>query len=835
MRPPTSPFAALAVVLSLASTASAEPAVGQIEVPLALYESLQPTPAPASDPIAPFVEARHVMLTRAEGTAVDIEVVWELDTIEPGLFEGILAGDPIHVDEVLWDGAPASAAWEVGGLRVSGHVSGPSTIVLRGSIPRGAREGGYSLFLLPAATGTARWVGDGVPRFDGGEAPVGPDGAAWTSDRTLGFSVRSAVERAPREALLVASVGIGLSLDDVDLRGRARIRWALRRGEVSAFALDARGLGDDLELTGPGVRSWRRAGARVHVEMQAPVRGAATVELAWTARLPPGAEAAVAIPEIRPVDVFRTSSALQIARDDGVEAVPDLDGWNPAPAAALPRWARDLGDGTPTAAFGTSTAGAPGTLRLLRFEPVAGPPAVVDIADVVVAATQEGRMLIRGRYEVLNDRAPHLDVLLPDGGSPLSARVDGEAVRPVLIDGGLRIPLLRSVETVEGLITFPVEVAVLVDGSDDWSRRERRGLPLLRLSVPIAVHRTTLHLPPGWSDDERGTPDGRVNAFSRGEGVAYGLGGGEAVTGEEREKVDEADALFQSAVGAWKDNRFDEAQGYLDDLGTLGAGNANTVRLQSNLDALAVVDLPPTGGEDEDDDGDLGLDGLLSDETGALNGASGFGAVGDGEEAEFRSYYEAPARTPEVANAPKPASPKSEGRVLRRIKDQAMARAERDRRTLEEATREAEEAERAGDYEKAQEQYAVALEAGKKVGRLAQTESVDLVAKVREVDLKGRSSRRKAKKQKAADPEPRFRNPAAATVEAPPPDDDRVVFDFAVERGPRPFRQLRATTRAVLTPEVGEVVLYQHLLLPAAAPVSVDVRAVRSPRPWSSR
>lgn len=797
MRPSLPLLAALAALLPLASAAASDS--GRVEVPLAMWESLQPPLPPEPEAIGPFVEARHVVFTR-RGDEVAVEVHWELDTVDPGRFEGWLTSSPMHVEEVLWNGSPARATWETSGLLVSERVSGPVTITLKGSLPDALRAGGYSLSLLPAAIGTARYVGEGTARFDAGEAPRGPDGAAWTSGHRLGFRVLPSIERRERDALVLATVGLGLSLDDTDLHGRARVRWAMRHGEADRFAVDVRGLGDDLAVTGANLRAWRLEGDRLHVELQAPTRSAATVELAWTSPLPRGLEATVAVPELRPRGVFRTTTALQIARDDDIEAVPELDGWSSAPLSALPRWARDLTDGTPTAAFGTSRAGARGTLRLLRFEPVEGPPAVVDIADVVVAATQEGRALIRGRYEVLNDRAAHLDVLLPPGGSPLSVRVDGIAVRPVLIDGGLRIPLLRSVETVEGLISFPVEVAVLVDGDEEWTRREKRGLELPRLSVPVAVHRTTLHLPPGWSDDDRGTPDGRVNGFSRGEGVAYGLGKGGAVTGADRDKVDQADALFQSAVGAWKDNRFDEAQGYLDDLGEIGAENFNTTRLQSNLDALAIVDVEVGEGEDEPDDGGLVMDGRSGGEDGM-------------------SYYRAPAAAPK-------APPAGDQRVLRRIKDQAMARAEQDRRTLEEATREAEEAERAGDYEKAEEKYAQALEAGKKVGRLAQTESVDMAARVREVEARGRYSKKKAKA--AADPEPVRRNPDLAVV------DESVEFDFATTRGPAPAR-LRAVTRAVLPPEVGDVVLYQHLLLPADAPMIVDVRARRSPRNRSSR
>ncbi len=145
------------------------------------------------------------------------------------------------------------------------------------------------------------------------------------------------------------------------------------------------------------------------------------------------------------------------------------------------------------------------------------------------------------------------------------------------------MPLQRSVDTVSGLLSFPVEVALLGDGAVPWARREQRALPLPRLDAPVAVTRVTLHLPPGYRSRLQPGDGEVVAAFTRGDGIHYGMGVGEVGAAE-------ADALFQSAVKGWLGNNFDSAQADLDRLRALGAKNENIERLQGNLDLIAGKD-----------------------------------------------------------------------------------------------------------------------------------------------------------------------------------------------------------------------------------------------------
>ncbi len=414
-------------------------------------------------------------------------------------------------------------------------------------------------------------------------------GEFWTAASRLDLSFAAAPSSpVSRATVVVARAGLGLTVGDAELRGKARLVWEVRQGTIDAVDFTATGTGADLDIKGTNVRAVQRSGEGVHVELQAPVAGRLELGLSWTVPVAKTAESRAPLPQISFNNVFRSESALQLARDGEVEAVPDLAGWTPTTAAALPAWGQGLVEGTPTAAY-RAGAGPGGALDLLRFVPIEGPPVVVDVAAYTIATSREGRALIRAHYEVRNERAATLRVRPPPGFEVLGVRVGGQTATPARDrEGAWRIPLQRSVETVSGLLSFPVEIGFL-GGADPWDRRERRALPLPQLDAPIAVARTTLHLPPGYRSRHKPGDGEVVAAFTRGDGITYGLGVGAVGAAE-------ADAVFQSAVKNWLANDFDAAQADLDKLKQIGASNENIARLQGNLDVIA-------GRGDKDDKG----------------------------------------------------------------------------------------------------------------------------------------------------------------------------------------------------------------------------------------
>lgn len=564
------------------------PAPGFVELERATWDAMRAAPS-AELPVPAWAASRALTLTPVAG-GLQLRARWELRSLSQGAwFSGQVLGDMpgLRLEDLRWNGKPASVAVGGGGVTVAGKVSGRATIELQAFVPGDPLQAPLLLQVLPATRGRSEAVAPTglvaalrVPGEPAAGPVLRPDAAFWSGAGALELSyVSPPAPASAATAMVVARAGIGVTVGDAELRGRARLVWELRRGSIDAVKFRAEGVGADLEVTGAGVRAVQRSGSELRVELQEPVSGRVELDLKWTAPIGAAAESRASLPQIVFEDVFRGESALQLARDGEVEVVPEASGWTPVRAAALPGWAQGLVEGTPSAAF-TASGAASGSLTLLRFVPIEGPPVVVDVAAYTIATSREGRALIRAHYEVRNERAASLRIRPPAGFTILGVRVAGEtAVIARDREGAWRVPLQRSVDTVSGLLSFPIEVALLGEATP-WARRERRALPLPRLDAPVAVTRVTLHLPPGYRSRLHAGDGEVVASFTKGEGITYGLGVGEVGAAQ-------ADALFQGAVKRWLANDFKGAQAELDQLKSMGASNENITRLQGNLDLIS--------------------------------------------------------------------------------------------------------------------------------------------------------------------------------------------------------------------------------------------------------
>ncbi len=530
---------------------------------------------------APVAAERTVRIERIED-AVRVTATWKLRSWEPGWFDAPLTDGNYHVVRSTWNGQEAATKVEDGVVRVTGFVDGPATVELVIEVPGDPTERPVALRLMPAVKGTVDVVAPDLQAELTGAGVVKTGDGFLTTDEKLSLALKPPSTAPPRGTLAIAHAGLGLTVGDAELRGRARLLWEVRQGSLDSVRFSAANTGRDLDVSGANVASWSRAGDTVTVLLRKPVRDRLDLDVTWSSDVPSGSEASLAVPRVQPLDAFRTDAALQLARDGDVEVVPLLDGWETIPVASLPSWGEGLVEGTATAAFQRS--GAPtGQLSLLRLDLVEQPPVMVDVAQFEVTTTDHGRTLTRAMYEVRNERASHLRIVPPDGSTILGVRVSADTALPTTDGrGGWLIPLQRSVETVEGLLSFPVEV-ILLGSEGSWQAREERQLTLPKVSAPVAVSRTTIYLPPGYRNRLETGEKGRVAGFSEGSGITYGFGVGDVGAAE-------ADAKYHEAVSAWMDNDFDQAQGLLDELEGMGASSDNFRKLQSNLDLVEGKD-----------------------------------------------------------------------------------------------------------------------------------------------------------------------------------------------------------------------------------------------------
>ena len=786
-------FAVAAVVLATPADASV------VTVHGTRWQAMQPGPEGASPSPPPIhIADRVVALTPDAATdgspGVAIEATWTVSDGAPAWVDLRLVDRGVLVTDVRIDGVPAPTWPAADGTHLVAWLEPGSRIALRGVRPGDPLRSSMSWALLPAASGISTFeeTGDRVPAWTGG---VVVDHALWGGGGRIGSQLVPPKASTPDGLLVSAEIGLGVTITEDLMHVRGRVRHLVRRGVLEQVVFVVPRAGRDLKVTGPNVGRFESRGNTVVAILRTPTNTLSTLELSYSLDVPAGEGASLPLPRIDALDVTGARTTLQVARSGDIEVLPELTGWSTTASTELPAWGRGLVDGAPTASF-LGTERSSGSLSLLRYVPVQGPEVLVDVAEILLATSRDGRVLLRARYEVTNERAAVLRVHLPDASRLLALRVGDSPVATTFdSDGALRIPLRRSIESLGGLLSFPVEFAILVE-DDPWARRELRTVPLPQVEAPIAILRTTAHLPPGHLPWRTRQLSGYVQDFTRGAGITYGI---QVRSEADRDRVAQADAIFGEAVRAWETNSFEEAQGLLDELGALGAGNENVAKLQGNLSLLL---------EDEEEDGEADTD--------------------------------APASTQSVV-------------LARRVKDQAKAKAGAEERAWEEAQREAERSYRAGDYARAEQEAEKALEIGKKLERYEQKESAEVstrnakVGRVLEEARKGRS-RRRASTSAAGPAFGGFAKKAPAAVEsslepaseAPPPpepspdalnvdgrfdmDADDVTGTFAFDPAP-----VFATTRSVPVPELGSVLRFQRLLLPsgAAPTVTLGARAAR--------
>jgi len=703
-----------------------EPAV--VELSLAEYRALRVPPPDPGRPPGSRVTSRDLVLQPTEG-GFHLDGHWTLEAEPAGFVTGILLGPSIELESATVDGRRAPVFATPLGIVLVLWVGRHATLDVRAFVP-GSVDEPLTLTTLPAVRGTlslagGQWIPRVAPHGVEDDASVSGSGQVWGGAGTLSIQLEGAQTEEPsHELLAIAHTAIGLTVGDTEVRGRARLRWDVRRGVLERLYIETQHLGDDVSVAGGVVERWSREPGRIAIDLTAPQDARVDVELAWTRAVPPGDENSFPLPMLVPGDAWRRDATVQLARDGELEVVPQLPGWDAMPADDLPAWGRGLIDATPTASFRSADPSRGGEVSLLRYVAVPGPPVVVDIADYQIATTTEGRMLGRVRYELRNERASHLEITPPAGMKLLGARVAGETTTPARAEGGgWRLPLRRSLETVGGLVSFPVEVVFLAEG-EAWSSREQRTVELPALDAPIAASRTTLFLPPTFRPKSRSGEGTVVDRFSEGEGISYGLVGSS-------EGAAAADALFQEAVSAYESNDFDRAQARLDELEAIGAQNENTARLQSNL-GVVVTD------EREPPLADGNVDAVL----------------------------------------------------VRRVKEQAKARAAGEFRRQRDLEAEANRLRDVGEYDAAERKLDEALDLGGKLANLEQDESVEQVTKNERLERQ-RVEVGRLKQRAVEFPSPAKKRSKAEPADKVPPVDGEsepdVGFDEGKKGGARSF------------------------------------------------
>jgi len=546
-------------------------AADEVTLDLADWLALKGEPkAPETSPWVDAAATERTVELRREGLGWGVTSRWTVIAPERSWEELELARGRFVNLVVTVDGRPAEVQDHDGAVMLETFLYGAHEVELRGHLDGDLLASG-SLSLLPASAGRIVVADKALDVVLGGAVVPWVDGWYRSGSGPVALAERP-VGVEDRPTITLAQAAVGVTIGDADVTFHARIGWRVRQGRLDALRVAVPGAPADLQLEAPAGAQVERDGAYVIVTPSEPLTGAATVSLTWSQRLSGGDNERVAVPHLDVPDAFRVERAVVLARDTDLETIPELSGGEVVAAARLPAWAADLWGGTPVVA---RTGEAAGAVTLSRFVPVEQPAIMVDVAEYTVGLSEEGRAVVQGSITLRNETASHLVLTLPPDWTLLAVQVDAQprSASPQG-DGSWRIALPRSVETVQGLLSFPVDIAAIGPSTDRWGRKVDAAIVLPTVNAPVAVRRVTLNLPRGW-EPVAGEGDGVVAEFSEGKGLAYGFGAG----------VDEAraGAIYRDALQAWMENDFDRAQEQIDQLTSMGADNENVTRLQSNL------------------------------------------------------------------------------------------------------------------------------------------------------------------------------------------------------------------------------------------------------------
>jgi hypothetical protein len=463
---------------------------------------------------APVAEVTSQRVRVVLGDKDVAEVTADYEVLVQGVPKGPVAlpvtGVPREAN-VTPAGASLSAGTKAGEWLLVAPAPGRYAVRIAGPVP--LSSGGVSrLALAPAAAPVAltevelpaalAWSAPGTvvveDRVEGARRTV-----RLTSNRgeAQTLEVRRKIDGGDAEKLLAQSVVLTLvQLRPDGPRRHDVVIYEVSRGGLGSFTVDLPpGLTVETVGTDEGEVVPAIEGRRLTVQRRQQLRGVGYLVLSSTPA--PGAE----LP-LDPIVPEGTPRARYVALASSVAADA-----HPLPEAA---WSRvDLDDLPPTlrealggvdlaaawrltgTAASAASAAAPAGLRMAVTSLPAAPslPVLASYRETTTLITLDGTLLHRDRI-LLRPAAigTALDMTLAPGATLWSARVDGEAVRP-LERGGGRISVPLGFDTGKDA---RVEIVSVQEKAIPKGRSEL-ALDVPRLSIPVQQHRWRLLLPDG--------------------------------------------------------------------------------------------------------------------------------------------------------------------------------------------------------------------------------------------------------------------------------------------------------------------------------------------------
>ncbi|HTV39469.1 MAG TPA: LamG-like jellyroll fold domain-containing protein [Candidatus Sulfotelmatobacter sp.] len=289
-----------------------------------------------------------------------------------------------------------------------------------------------------------------------------------------------------------------ISLADTLVTGRALVRYDIANAPVKELSVKVPANVQNVEISGPNIRSREQDGDVWRVELQSPAQGSYTLTVTWEQPCPSDTNA-MNVAGVSAQNVERETGMLAItARAPMQVAESSAENIQRADTSDFPDWA---GNPDPAAAlvYRYVRPGYKLSLDVRRLNAATVLQAIVQDAQLTSVVADDGQMMTEMSLSLQSNGRQFLAIDLPSGSTVWSAFVAGQAVRPGVLDGKLGggkllIPIEQSAAD-DGVI--PVELTYV--GTNSFPRGDGPvHFDSPKFDVPLKNARWQVYLPPDY-------------------------------------------------------------------------------------------------------------------------------------------------------------------------------------------------------------------------------------------------------------------------------------------------------------------------------------------------
>jgi hypothetical protein len=299
----------------------------------------------------------------------------------------------------------------------------------------------------------------------------------------------------PRPGALSITPSIAWTVAPQGLVAHSLLPLRITGGTRSEFLLNLPAGADRISLSGPELRNFTREGDQLRIYLRSAIRGDSELQLGF--ELPGAAAGEFALPEIAvPGARLVEGGWILVANEVGGELLElESKGLNPQGTREAPGRLQSLLGAGITYAYRRESRTPQARFDLVTTSPFPLVDTIADESELTCVLRPDGQELVRWKLRMRNNRRQFVRVRLPAGARLMHVKVE-EELRRASVDGDvLLLPLVRSVQTLGGLIAFPIELIYVRQGAAFADSATRRLSLAVLIDAPIAHAKLDLLLP----------------------------------------------------------------------------------------------------------------------------------------------------------------------------------------------------------------------------------------------------------------------------------------------------------------------------------------------------